>query len=97
MQLFSLLFLLFVVTPFVELALLLQLSAVIGGWETLGVVIVTGIVGSAPRPSASWGANDPARAWSCCCSACLMCTQLRSGSCGSNSAWSECSLPVRLD
>jgi UPF0716 protein FxsA len=36
----------FVVTPFVELALLLQIAENIGGWNTFALVIVTGVVGS---------------------------------------------------
>ncbi|HIF32245.1 MAG TPA: FxsA family protein, partial [Planctomycetaceae bacterium] len=46
MRLLTLLFLMFVVTPFVELALLFQIAEHIGGLETLGLVIVTGVVGS---------------------------------------------------
>jgi UPF0716 protein FxsA len=41
-----LLFLLFVVTPFVELWILLQVGSVIGAWWTLGLVIGTGALGA---------------------------------------------------
>ena len=40
------LFLLFVVVPATELYLLIQLSNLIGGFETFGVVIATGLLGS---------------------------------------------------
>ncbi len=41
------LFLLFTVVPVVELYLLLQVGAVIGGWPTVGLVLFTGAVGAA--------------------------------------------------
>ncbi|PSQ88400.1 MAG: hypothetical protein BRD30_07150 [Bacteroidetes bacterium QH_2_63_10] len=40
------LILLFLLTPAVELALLIQVDRVIGFWPTIGLIIVTGIVGS---------------------------------------------------
>jgi UPF0716 protein FxsA len=40
------LILLFLLTPAVELALLIQVDQVIGFWPTVGLIIVTGIVGS---------------------------------------------------
>jgi len=40
------LILLFLLTPAVELALLIQVDQVIGFWATIGLIIVTGIVGS---------------------------------------------------
>lgn len=40
------LLLLFLLTPFVELALLIQVDRLIGFWPTMGVVIVTGLAGS---------------------------------------------------
>ena len=40
------LILLFLLTPAVELALLIQVDQVIGFWATVGLIIVTGIVGS---------------------------------------------------
>ena len=40
------LFLLFVVVPALELYLLIQLSSLIGGFETFGVVVATGLLGS---------------------------------------------------
>jgi len=46
LRLLTLLFLMFVVTPFVELVLLFQIAEHIGGLETLALVIVTGVVGS---------------------------------------------------
>jgi UPF0716 protein FxsA len=40
------LILLFLLTPAVELALLIQVDQVIGFWPTVGLIVVTGIVGS---------------------------------------------------
>lgn len=40
------LLLLFLLTPAVELALLIQVDRVIGFWPTIGLIVVTGIVGS---------------------------------------------------
>ena len=40
------LLLLFLLTPAVELALLIQVNRIIGFWPTIGLIIVTGIVGS---------------------------------------------------
>ena len=40
------LILLFLLTPAVELALLIQVDQLIGFWATIGLIIVTGIVGS---------------------------------------------------
>lgn len=40
------LILLFLLTPAVELALLIQVDRLIGFWSTIGLIIVTGIVGS---------------------------------------------------
>lgn len=40
------LILLFLVTPAVELALLIQVDQFIGFWPTIGLIVVTGIVGS---------------------------------------------------
>jgi UPF0716 protein FxsA len=40
------LILLFLLTPAVELALLIQVDRIIGFWPTVGLIIVTGIVGS---------------------------------------------------
>ncbi len=40
------LILLFLLTPAVELALLIQVDQVIGFWATVGLILVTGIVGS---------------------------------------------------
>lgn len=40
------LLLLFLVTPVVELALLIKLGDVIGFWPTVGIILVTGITGS---------------------------------------------------
>ena len=43
---FGRLVLLFLLTPAVELALLIQVDQVIGFWPTVGLIIVTGVVGS---------------------------------------------------
>lgn len=40
------LFLLFVIMPIVELALLLRIGQLLGFWPTIGLIVVTGIVGS---------------------------------------------------
>lgn len=41
-----LLFLLFIVMPFVEIALLIKLGDLLGFWRTIGIVVVTAIVGA---------------------------------------------------
>ena len=41
-----LLLLLFIVLPFVELFLLMQLAEHFGAWHTLGLVVLTGVVGA---------------------------------------------------
>ncbi|MEI4550437.1 FxsA family protein [Pseudoalteromonas spongiae] len=43
---FKALFFLFIVIPIVEIALLIQVSEVIGGWSTIALVIVTAFVGA---------------------------------------------------
>ncbi|MEC8225770.1 MAG: FxsA family protein, partial [Pseudomonadota bacterium] len=43
---FRFLFLLFILVPIVEIALLIQVSEVIGGFATIALVIVTAIVGA---------------------------------------------------
>lgn len=43
---FRLLFLLFLVVPIVEIAMLIQLSEIIGGWETIAIVILTAYFGA---------------------------------------------------
>lgn len=43
----ALLLTLFIVLPFVELFLLMQLAEHFGSWHTLGLVILTGVVGAA--------------------------------------------------
>lgn len=40
------LFILFIVMPFVEIALLIQLGDVLGFWRTIGIVVVTAIIGA---------------------------------------------------
>ncbi len=40
------LFLLFVLMPIVEIAVLIQVGGVIGGWTTVGIVILTAFIGS---------------------------------------------------
>ncbi len=40
------LILLFLLTPAIELALLIQVDRIIGFWPTIGLIIITGIVGS---------------------------------------------------
>lgn len=42
----GILFLLFAVMPIVEIALLIQVGGVIGGWNTVAVVIVTAFIGA---------------------------------------------------
>jgi len=37
---------LFIITPLVELAILIQVGKWIGAWETVGLVIITGILGA---------------------------------------------------
>lgn len=43
---FRFLFLLFLVVPIIEIAMLIQLSKVIGGWETIAIVILTAYFGA---------------------------------------------------
>ena len=43
---FKILFLLFLIVPIVEIAILIQLSEVIGGWPTIVVVIITAYAGA---------------------------------------------------
>lgn len=43
---FRILFLLFIVVPIIEIALLIQVSDVIGGFATIALVIVTAIIGA---------------------------------------------------
>ena len=43
---FKILFLLFLVVPIVEIAMLIQISEVIGGWETIAIVILTAYFGA---------------------------------------------------
>ncbi|MFC3033486.1 FxsA family protein [Pseudoalteromonas fenneropenaei] len=43
---FRLLFLLFIAVPIVEIALLIQVSEVIGGWATIALVIATAVLGA---------------------------------------------------
>lgn len=43
---FKALFFLFIVIPIVEIALLIQVSEVIGGWSTIALVIITAFVGA---------------------------------------------------
>lgn len=43
---FKALFFLFIVIPIVEIALLIQVSDVIGGWSTIALVIITAFVGA---------------------------------------------------
>lgn len=40
------LLLLFLLTPFVELALLIQVDRLIGFWPTMGIIVATGLAGS---------------------------------------------------
>ena len=40
------LFILFIVMPFVEIALLIQLGDMLGFWRTIGIVVVTAIIGA---------------------------------------------------
>lgn len=40
------LFILFIVMPFVEIALLIQLGDVLGFWRTIGIVVITAIIGA---------------------------------------------------
>jgi len=40
------LILLFIFLPWIELLLLFRLADLIGGWETLGVIILTGVIGA---------------------------------------------------
>jgi len=41
------LFILFIVMPIVEIAVLIQVGGAIGGWTTIGIVILTAIIGTA--------------------------------------------------
>lgn len=43
---FRILFLLFIVVPIIEIALLIQVSDVIGGFATIALVIVTAVIGA---------------------------------------------------
>lgn len=43
---FKALFVLFIVIPIIEIALLLQVSEVIGGWSTIALVIATAFIGA---------------------------------------------------
>jgi UPF0716 protein FxsA len=43
---FRALFLLFIIVPIVEIALLIQVSDVIGGWNTIALVIITAFLGA---------------------------------------------------
>ena len=43
---FRILFLLFIVVPIIEIALLIQVSDVIGGFATIALVIITAIIGA---------------------------------------------------
>ncbi|MGI9480149.1 MAG: FxsA family protein [Hyphomicrobiaceae bacterium] len=40
------LFILFIAMPFVEIALLIKLGEILGFWQTIGIVVVTAIVGA---------------------------------------------------
>ena len=40
------LFALFVITPVVEMALLIELGKRIGTWQTIGIIVLTGIIGA---------------------------------------------------
>ena len=44
---YSLIFVAFVVTPLVELMLLVRLGELIGFWPTVGLVLLTGLIGAA--------------------------------------------------
>lgn len=44
---FQLLFLIFVIVPIIEIAVLMQVGALIGGWPTVGIVIITAWLGAA--------------------------------------------------
>ena len=46
MTLLSKLIPLFIITPLVELAILIQVGKLIGAWETVGLVVITGIHGA---------------------------------------------------
>lgn len=43
---FRALFLLFIIVPIVEIALLIQVSDIIGGWNTIALVIITAFLGA---------------------------------------------------
>lgn len=43
---FRILFLLFLVVPIIEIAMLIQISEIIGGWETIAIVILTAYFGA---------------------------------------------------
>jgi len=40
------LLLIFIVTPILEMVLLIELGKYIGTWQTIGIVVVTGIIGA---------------------------------------------------
>ena len=40
------LFALFVITPIVEMALLIELGKRIGTWQTIGIIVLTGVIGA---------------------------------------------------
>ncbi len=46
MKLLSKLIPLFIIIPLIELALLIQIGKLIGAWQTIGLVIITGILGA---------------------------------------------------
>ena len=48
------LLLIFLITPFVELALLIQVDRLIGFWPTMGVIVATGVVGSLLARQQGW-------------------------------------------
>lgn len=43
---FNLLFLLFVIVPIIEISLLIQVGDWIGGWNTIGIIIITALIGA---------------------------------------------------
>ncbi|WP_350563241.1 FxsA family protein, partial [Psychrobacter sp. CAL346-MNA-CIBAN-0220] len=43
---FRFLFVLFIIIPIIEIALLIQVSEVIGGFSTIALVIITAILGA---------------------------------------------------
>lgn len=40
------LLLLFIITPILEMAVLIELGKLIGTWQTIGIVVITGIIGA---------------------------------------------------